>query len=187
MRLPACGGSVCNYNIIIMDSHNIMFIILAVFIALSSIATVVTKSIIRAATYLLFVLLGTAGLYFLMGYTFLGSVQVMVYAGGIVVLYVFSILLTSGARDVLSKNTKAKLVASALLSVTGFATFLFVLLTHQFKSIALDAPTEKIISMDHIGRFMLSTEANGYLLPFEAVSVLLLACIVGGLLIARKR
>lgn len=45
MRLPACGGSVCNYNIIIMDSHNIMFIILAVFIALSSIATVVTKSI----------------------------------------------------------------------------------------------------------------------------------------------
>ena len=67
-----------------------MFVVLAVLIMLSSLATVMTKSIVRAATYLLFVLLGTAGMYFLMGYTFLGSVQVMVYAGGIIVLYVFS-------------------------------------------------------------------------------------------------
>ncbi len=164
-----------------------MFVILAVIIALSSIATVVTKSIIRAATYLLFVLLGTAGLYFLMGYTFLGAVQVMVYAGGIVVLYVFSILLTSGQKEVLSKNTKMKIASSLLLSLVGFAAFVFILLKAQFKSAILTAPDENIISMQHIGNYMLSTEANGYLLPFEAVSILLLACIVGGLLIARKR
>lgn len=170
-----------------MDSQNIMFVILAVFIMLSSIATVVTKSIVRAATYLLFVLLGTAGLYFLMGYTFLGSVQVMVYAGGIVVLYVFSILLTSGTQEVLRKTTVKKIVASALLSLLGFAMFVSVLFKEQFKAMALGAPDEKIISMDQIGKSMLSTEANGYLLPFEAVSVLLLACIVAGLLIARKR
>ena len=170
-----------------MDSQNIMFVILAVFIMLSSIATVVTKSIVRAATYLLFVLLGTAGLYFLMGYTFLGSVQVMVYAGGIVVLYVFSILLTSGTQEVLRKTTVKKIVASVLLSLLGFAMFVFVLFKEQFKAMALGAPDEKIISMDQIGKSMLSTEANGYLLPFEAVSVLLLACIVAGLLIARKR
>ena len=170
-----------------MDPQNIMFVILAVFIMLSSIATVVTKSIVRAATYLLFVLLGTAGLYFLMGYTFLGSVQVMVYAGGIVVLYVFSILLTSGTQKVLRKTTVKKIVASALLSLLGFAMFVFVLFKEQFKAMALGAPDEKIISMDQIGKSMLSTEANGYLLPFEAVSVLLLACIVAGLLIARNR
>jgi NADH-quinone oxidoreductase subunit J len=170
-----------------MDSQNIMFVILAVFIMLSSIATVVTKSIVRAATYLLFVLLGTAGLYFLMGYTFLGSVQVMVYAGGIVVLYVFSILLTSGTQEVLRKTTVKKIVASVLLSLLGFAMFVFVLFKEQFKAMALGAPDEKIISMEQIGKSMLSTEANGYLLPFEAVSVLLLACIVAGLLIARKR
>ena len=56
-----------------------------------SIMTVTTQRIVRSATYLLFVLFGTAGIYFLLGYTFLGSVQIMVYAGGIVVLYVFSI------------------------------------------------------------------------------------------------
>ena len=82
-----------------MDSHNIMFVVLAVLMVFSAFATVLTKSIIRAATYLFFVLLGTAGMYFLMGYTFLGAVQVMVYAGGIVVLYVFAILLTNEAKN----------------------------------------------------------------------------------------
>lgn len=170
-----------------MDSYNIMFIVLAVFIALSSFMTVLTKSIIRAATYLLFVLLGTAGLYFLMGYTFLGSVQVMVYAGGIVVLYVFSILLTSGAKDVVNNRTKKKVFFAALLSLVGFATVLVVLLKHGFKAAVLSAPEEGGITIDSVGRFMLSSGQNGYLLPFEAVSVLLLACIVAGLLIARKR
>lgn len=164
-----------------------MFIVLAVFIALSSFMTVLTKSIIRAATYLLFVLLGTAGLYFLMGYTFLGSVQVMVYAGGIVVLYVFSILLTSGAKDVVNNRTKKKVFFSALLSLVGFAAVLVVLLKHGFKAAVLSAPEEGSITIDSVGRFMLSSGQNGYLLPFEAVSVLLLACIVAGLLIARKR
>ena len=175
-----------------MDSHNIMFVILSVFMVLSSIATVMSKSIIRAATYLLFVLLGTAGIYFLLGYTFLGAVQIMVYAGGIVVLYVFSILLTSGQQEKLSKNTVSKVVASALLSIAGFGVFLLMLLKSKlFDSVAaLGTPTEAVgvenNSIDQIGHFMLSSSEGGYLLPFEAVSLLLLACIVAGLIVARK-
>ena len=175
-----------------MDSHNIMFVILSVFMVLSSIATVMSKSIIRAATYLLFVLLGTAGIYFLLGYTFLGAVQIMVYAGGIVVLYVFSILLTSGQQEKLSKNTVSKVVASALLSIVGFGVFLLMLLKSKlFDSVAaLGAPTEAVgvenNSINQIGRFMLSSGEGGYVLPFEAVSLLLLACIVAGLIVARK-
>lgn len=173
-----------------MDSHNIMFVILAVIIVLSSLMTVLTKSIIRAATYLLFVLLGSAGLYFLMGYTFLGSVQVMVYAGGIIVLYVFSILLTSGQRERLCGGTRGKLLTSALLSLGALAVFVFAIMKENFLSDVLEAPSEtgaEAITMQSIGENMLSTEAGGYLLPFEAVSILLLACIVGGLIIARKR
>ena len=175
-----------------MDSQNIMFIALAAVIVIASLASVLTKSVIRAATYLLFVLLGTAGLYFLMGYTFLGSVQVMVYAGGIVVLYVFSILLTSGAKDNLSRNTRAKVLAAGVLSLGGMAAFLFILFKQRFilEAPVLGAPSEEIsggTSIAEIGRHMLSSDAGGYLLPFEAVSVLLLACIVGGLVIARKR
>ena len=173
-----------------MNAELIIFLVLALCVAVLSVMTVTTKSIIRAATYLLFVLFGTAGFYFLMGYTFLGSVQVMVYAGGIIVLYVFSILLTSGAKDdKLSTLTKGKVAASLLSSLVGLGVVLFILLTHQFKTAAgiTDTPSENLITIDTIGQFMLSTDKSGYLLPFEAVSVLLLACIIGGLVIARKR
>lgn len=168
-----------------------MFVILAVVIALSSIATVLTKSIVRAATYLFFVLLGVAGMYFLMGYTFLGSAQVIVYAGGIIVLYVFSILLTEGAKNQQVFKRKAKdASAGLLLSLAGFGVFAWIVLTHDFKAQILSAPSETasaVTSIQSIGANMLSSGDNGYLLPFEAVSVLLLACIVGALLIARKR
>ena len=83
--------------------ETIVFYFLAAFISVFSILTVTTRRMVRSATYLLFVLFGTAGIYFLLGYTFLGSVQIMVYAGGIVVLYVFSILLTSGEGDMAAK------------------------------------------------------------------------------------
>ena len=177
-------------NTIFMDSQNIMFVILAVIILLSSIGTVVSKSIIRAATYLLFVLLGTAGLYFLMGYSFLGSVQIMVYAGGIIVLYVFSILLTSGQQEKLNRVYLMKKVAVGMSCIAGLAVFIAMFFKQQFLASVLTAPSESdasFLSIEKIGQQMLSTGENGYLLPFEAVSILLLACIVGGLIIARKR
>ena len=175
-----------------MNSQNIMFVVLAVIIVLSSVATVVTRSIIRAATYLLFVLLGTAGLYFLMGYTFLGAVQTMVYAGGIIVLYVFAILLTQGKDADL--KVKAKDASwGFILGLVGFCVFVFMLFKQNLFNnvVALGGPTEPVgsdnNSIDQIGHFLLSSGDGGYLLPFEAVSVLLLACIVAGLIIARKR
>lgn len=170
-----------------MDISNIIFYVLAVCMALFSVLTVTTRSIVRAATYLLFVLFGTAGLYFLLGYTFLGAVQGMVYAGGIIVLYVFSILLTSGAKDSLSRFSKTKVGAAIVTSLAGLALVAFILFSHGFASQAVGTLNECTPSIDSIGTFMLSSDKNGYLLPFEAVSVLLLACIVASLIIARKR
>lgn len=175
-----------------MNVHNIIFVILAVIIILSSIATVVTRSIIRAATYLLFVLLGTAGIYFLMGYTFLGAVQTLIYAGGIIVLYVFAILLTKGKEGEIKTPVKDA-SPGLILTLLGFLVFVGVLFKQKLfeNVVALGAPEEPAgalekNSIDSIGSLLLSTEHGGYLLPFEAVSVLLLACIVAGLLIARK-
>ena len=101
--------------------ETVVFYFLAAFIAVFSILTVTTNRIVRAATYLLFVLFGTAGLYFLLGYTFLGSVQIMVYAGGVVVLYVFSIFLTSGEGAKFQKLKKSRFwAASVTLMPPGF-------------------------------------------------------------------
>lgn len=170
-----------------MDSYNIMFFVLAGIIVASSVLTVVTRSIMRAATFLFFALLGTAGMYFLMGYTFLGAVQTMVYAGGIIVLYVFAILLTRGVKDRISENTRKKIALSAVLSLVGLGLVGYIIFTAKLRSAVLTAPDERVMSMTRVGENMLSTDMNGYLLPFEAVSILLLACIVAGVMIARKR
>lgn len=168
-----------------MTLETVVFYLLAAFITLCSVLTVTTKRIMRAATCLLLVLFGTAGIYFLLGYTFLGSVQIMVYAGGIVVLYVFSILLTNGKNEVGERVKRDRFVAGLAAAVAGAGIVVFITLKHKFLSAASLAPTE--IDIKLIGHQMLSGDKYGYLLPFEAVSILLLACIVGGILIARKR
>ena len=165
--------------------ETVVFYFLAVFISVCSILTVTTRHMVRSATYLLFTLFGTAGIYFLLGYTFLGSVQIMVYAGGIVVLYVFSILLTSGEGDRTTKLKRSKLLAGLGATVGGAIIVVFITLKHKFLVTTDLVPLE--INIKTIGHSMLSSDKFGYLLPFEAVSILLLACIVGGLAIARKR
>lgn len=165
--------------------ETVIFYFLAAFITVFSLLTVTTTRMVRSATYLLFVLFGTAGIYFLLGYTFLGSVQIMVYAGGIVVLYVFSILLTSGEGDKAVKLKRSKFLAGLGTTVAGAAIVLFITLKHKFLATTDLKPIE--VSFSTISQQMFSSDKYGYLLPFEAVSLLLLACIVGGLLIARKR
>ena len=112
--------------------ETVVFYFLAAFIAVFSILTVTTNRIVRAATYLLFVLFGTAGFYFLLGYTFLGSVQIMVYAGGVVVLYVFSIFLTSGEGAKFQKLKRSRWLAAVGTTLVGGIIVLFVLLKHKF-------------------------------------------------------
>ena len=165
--------------------ETVVFYFLAAFITVFSILTVTTHRMVRSSTYLLFVLFGTAGIYFLQGYTFLGSVQIMVYAGGIVVLYVFSILLTSGEGDVIEKLKRSRFLAGLGATVGGAIIVVFITLKHKFIATTDVEPLE--VNIKTIGHHMLSGDKYGYLLPFEAVSILLLACIVGGLLIARKR
>ena len=104
----------------------IIYVILALALVVCSIMAVTTRKILRAATYLLFTLFAAAGIYFQLDYEFLGAVQIAVYAGGIVVLFVFSILLTSKPGDnseaLSSKSRVTGLVAAlALLAVTGAA------------------------------------------------------------------
>ena len=162
----------------------IVFIVLALFIVVSAVLAVTTRRILRAATYLLFVLFGTAGIYFQLNYSFLGAVQLLVYAGGITVLYVFSILLTSSEGDQAEKLKKSKFFAGLIATVAAMGICLFIMLKHQFLPSHFEYGE---LAMRTIGHALMSTGKDGYVLPFEVISILLLACIVGGLLIARKR
>ena len=159
------------------------FAFLAAVVVVFSVMTVTTRRILRAATYLLFVLFATAGIYFQLNYSFLGAIQLMIYAGGIIVLYVFSILLTSSEADKRETLKNRQVLAGLLVAVAGTALCLLLVLTHPFPMQHF-SPGE--VDMHTIGTAMMGSGKQQYLLPFEAISVLLLACIIGGVLIARK-
>ena len=151
----------------------IVFTVLAVFTAVSAVLAVTTKRILRAATYLLFVLFGTAGIYFQ-----------LIYAGGITVLYVFSILLTSSQGDKSEDIKGYKLFVGLAATLLSLGVCLYVTLRHDFM------PSHFVhgeLDVQTIGHALMSSGKYGYVLPFEVISILLLACIVGGILIARKR
>ena len=162
----------------------IVFTDLALFIGVSAILAVTTRRILRAATYLLFVLFGTAGIYFQLNYSFLGAVQLLIYAGGITVLYVFSILLTSSEGDKAEELKGYKFVAGLAATLAGLGVCLFITLKHHFLPSHFEHGE---LSVRTIGHALMSSDKYGYVLPFEVISLLLLACIVGGIMIARKR
>ena len=168
-------------------SNMIVFCILAVVILASAVMCVTTKRIMRAATFLLFVLFGIAGIYFLLDYTFLGAAQLSVYAGGVTMIYIFAIQLVNKRtlQGLVERMKGSRVVFGALAALIGLATVVVVFLKNQvINNFAAMADSE--VSMDTIGRALVSSDRFGYVLPFEFISVFLLACIIGGIVISRK-
>ena len=123
-----------------------MFVILAVVILGSAILCVTTTKIMRAATFLLFVLFGVAGLYFLLDYTFLGAAQISIYAGGVTMLYVFAIQLVGkrSLQGLVERVKGSRVIFGAILSLVGLVTVCFVLLKNQFLFAAADKPDTEV-------------------------------------------
>ena len=163
-----------------------MYWIIVASIIIFSILTVTTRRILRAATYLLFTLFATAGLYFKLDYEFLGAVQIAVYAGGIVVLFVFAILLTSRPGDNSERLTSKSRVLGAVAAIATLVITGYALISRVSVALA-PKPEMQALDMQQLGSTLMGTGDGQYLLPFEAVSVLLLACIIGGVVVARKR
>jgi len=166
-----------------LTSNQIMFIIFSAVIVLFSILTVTTQRILRAATFLLFVLVATSGMYFMLHYQFLAAVQLTLYAGGIVVLIIFSILLTSHINQKFEPIGWKKAVYGAIASILGIVVCVTSILQFQFNA-STQAMQE--IDMKVIGRSLLNYGENGFVLPFEVISILLLAAMIAAIVIAKK-
>ena len=166
-----------------MTGTQIMFVIFSAIIVLFSILTVTSRRILRAAIYLLFVLVSTAGIYFMLNYQFLAAVQLGLYAGGIIVLIIFSILLTSHINQKFEKVDWKKSLFSAIAVIAGIIITLTTVLNYQFE--ANNAIAQEV-DMNLIGTKLLSYDRGGYVLPFELISILLLAAMIGAIVIAKK-
>ena len=163
--------------------NQVMFFLFGAMIVIFSLLTVTSRKVLRAAVYLLFVLISTAGLYFALSYNFLAAVQLTVYAGGIVVLIIFSILLTSHVSERAEMAPLKESLLSALATVAGAILTLITILKFVFVPGTGVDPHQNITD---VGNALVSYNRDGYALPFEVVSVLLLAAMIGAIVVAKK-
>jgi NADH-quinone oxidoreductase subunit J len=166
-----------------MNSSAILFYIISAFIIGTGILAVTTGKVFRSAIWLLFSLMGIAGLYFWMQVEFIAAVQIIIYVGGIVVLIIFSIFLTQKSGEEMPKPQFTKSLLSLIAVCLGFAFTYFLIYQYGFKDVSTQ-PFE--LKVSDIGLQMLSTTDKGFSLPFEVISVLLLAALIGCIVIAMK-
>ena len=163
-----------------MNGQEIAFLILAAIGGLAGLLVVTSRNVVHAALYLVVALASVAGVYLLLAAPFVAFVQVIIYVGAIVVLILFGIMLTRApvGRRVLDNTVRARV--GAFVVGAGVFTMLTVFLAGAFGSerIVNQAPT----ATSAIGESLF----RNYVLPFEAVSVLLLAALIGAIVLARR-
>lgn len=146
-----------------------------------AIASVTSRQMLRSVIYLLFVLIGVAGIYFLIDYNFLAAVQLTVYAGGIIVLVIFSVLLVHHIEMELEMAKLSKKLLTGLVCLIGLGVFLATIYSTDF----IVVENYKSTTVEDIGMGLLSYEAGGFILPFEVISILLLAAMIGAIIIGK--
>jgi len=168
-----------------MDSipfKDIFFYITAVIMVAGALLTVLVKNILHSAIALIGTFFGSAVLYFLLSAEFVAVAQVMVYIGGVVVFIVFAILLTSHLGEKILEVGKLRKLLAIAFSV--IVAVLSVMLLKEIGTV-VQIETENFASLSEIGKRLLSPGDNGFLLPFEAISLLLLISLIGSVTIAR--
>ena len=166
-----------------MNISAVIFYAISALILGAAILAVTSLKIFLSAIWLLFSLVGVAALYFWMQVEFIAAIQIVVYVGGIVVLIIFSIFLTQQSGTEMPKPAKGKVIFSALAALSGIA-FTVNLINHYGFTNTSAAPFNA--NVHEIGMQMLSTNSHGFILPFEVVSMLLLAAMVGCIVIAMR-
>ncbi len=166
----------------------LLFYLFAGLTGASAIGVVACRNIVRAATCLLFALAGVAGLYFLLNAEFLAAVQLVVYTGGILILIIFGVMLTSTSpysRFEPRAGEVAFAIAAGLLLLTALV---LVAVKTPFAVVTTVAPgvasgAAPAAGIDLFGQSLLGE----YVLPFELASVLLLVIMIGAAYVARGR
>ena len=161
-----------------MIAEHVAFGIIAAVMVASALRVVTTRDIVHAALYLVIVLAGVAALFLLVGAEFTGITQVLIYIGAVIVLFLFGIMLTRSDFDQ-DTETDHKRKFPAILTALLLLAVMIGALVDRFEDVELDATPQTTAQV--------SDELfSQYIVPFEAVSVLLLAALIGAIVIARR-
>jgi len=189
-----------------MDLQTFLFWVIAGLTGLSAVSVVVTQNIVRAATWLLFALGGTAGLFFLLGADFVGATQLLVYVGGTLVLVVFGVMLTAQGPFISMKTGAAEWAIAAVVGLLLYAVLAVSLVLAVWPGRPVSEPqqaTATTLGLGLLGFEQATPEHKvtgmppgvpapprtrmSYLLPFEIVSVHLLIVLIGAAYLARAK
>jgi NADH-quinone oxidoreductase subunit J len=164
----------------------ILFYILAAIVLGFGALTVLASNPVRSALYLISALIGVAGLFLLQKAEFVAAVQILVYVGGIMVLFLFVIMLVNVREMVGERRVNRQWKTGLLLAVVLAAEMVFFHVTGaEFFEREMEPAVilqSQSMNTDSVGTVLYTT----YLLPFEIASVLLLVAIVGAVVLAKK-
>ena len=159
-----------------------LFYLFAGMAGVAALGLVISRNIVRSAVCLLFTLTGVAGLYFLLGAEFLAAVQLVVYAGGTLILIIFGVMLTSKSPFSRFEPSLIEVVLALVLAAVLFLSLVLAIGSYRFNTLPESAEAQRY-PMAQLGQALL----GDYLLPFEIASVLLLVVMIGAAYLAKAR
>src|SRR6185503_6744553 len=171
------------------------FLLFSAIACAFAIAVVVASNIVHMAFYLVLSLAATAGLFFLAGADFVGSMQILIYVGGTLVLLVFGVMLTSQDRFISMRTSRGEMLIAVLVGLSLFAVLAGAAWSvpawaaptrEQVAAVPL-LPTATPVGMGLLGARVDDPSRSGYLLIFEIISVHLLVVLIGAAYLARAR
>jgi NADH-quinone oxidoreductase subunit J len=163
-----------------METFDIIFYVFALITVGSAFLVVFSKNIFYAAFGLLFTFFGVAALYVLLHADFLAVTQILIYVGGILVLLLFGMMLTSKVISVDMKTGTLNTVPALILAAVVFGSLAGVYYATWSRTPV--APATAVSTSKAIGEMLMTA----YALPFEVASVILLVTLVGAALTARR-
>jgi NADH:ubiquinone oxidoreductase subunit 6 (subunit J) len=157
----------------------VSFFVMAAIALFGAFLAVAMRNLVRAALGLILSFMGVAGLYFILEAEFVGVIQILVYVGAISILILFAIMLTRGLMTSTASSQNSQWIGAALISVLMFVVLGGVVMGTNW---AVSPIATNVDFIPKLGTELMTT----YLLPFEAVSLLLLAALIGAIVIARE-
>lgn len=162
----------------------IFFSVLAVLSIASAIVTIAAKNPVVSALSLVFHFFMLAGLYLTLNAQFIAAIQILVYAGAIMVLVIFVIMLLNlGDEEKLKEKFNIRKVIAVLLVSVMIIQFIMIYLLQKSGKIELAGNSAQLSTVQSIGHELFTN----YLLPFEAIGILLLAAIIGAIILAKRK
>jgi len=161
--------------------ESVLFLIFASLSVISAWAIVLSQNIVRMAVYLLFTLCGVAGLYFMMDAEFLAAIQLIVYAGGTLILILFGVMLTSRNPFVQIQTALWEKFVGIFIAFVLAALLIFAMIQSPVEGNG-HVVTAKA-GIREIGMGLI----HQYIVPFEVAAVLLLVVMIGAAYMARRR